>query len=104
MTVLWIIIGIVIGAAAGITLAYTLLKKQLTKSGREALKKAEEDGELLKKEKILQAKEKFLQLKADYEKTVNERNQQLASAENRIKQSPWSGCNLSPERRKPRVR
>ena len=86
MTVLWIIIGIVIGAAAGITLAYTLLKKQLTKSGREALKKAEEDGELLKKEKILQAKEKFLQLKADYEKTVNERNQQLASAENRIKQ------------------
>ncbi len=86
MTVLWIIIGIVIGAAVGITLAYTLLKKQLTKSGREALKKAEEDGELLKKEKILQAKEKFLQLKADYEKTVNERNQQLASAENRIKQ------------------
>jgi len=86
MTVLWIIIGIVIGAAAGIALAYTLLKKQLTKSGREALKKAEEDGELLKKEKILQAKEKFLQLKADYEKTVNERNQQLASAENRIKQ------------------
>jgi ribonuclease Y len=76
----------VIGAAAGIALAYTLLKKQLTKSGREALKKAEEDGELLKKEKILQAKEKFLQLKADYEKTVNERNQQLASAENRIKQ------------------
>jgi ribonuclease Y len=86
MTVLWIIIGIVIGAAAGITLAYTLLKNQLTKSGREALKKAEEDGELLKKEKILQAKEKFLQLKSEYEKTVNERNQQLASAENRIKQ------------------
>ncbi len=86
MTVLWIIIGIVIGAAVGITLAYTLLKNQLTKSGREALKKAEEDGELLKKEKILQAKEKFLQLKSEYEKTVNERNQQLASAENRIKQ------------------
>ena len=86
MTVLWIIIGIVIGAAIGIALAYTLLKNQLTKSGREALKKAEEDGELLKKEKILQAKEKFLQLKSEYEKTVNERNQQLASAENRIKQ------------------
>ena len=79
-------IGILIGLAAGIGLAYTLLKKQLTKAGREALKKAEEDGELLKKEKILQAKEKFLQLKSDYEKTVNERNQQLAAAENRIKQ------------------
>ena len=86
MTGLWIVIGVLVGIAAGIGLAYTLLKKQLTKAGREALKKAEEDGELLKKEKILQAKEKFLQLKSDYEKTVNERNQQLAAAENRIKQ------------------
>ena len=86
MTVLWIVIGIVIGLAAGIGLAYTLLNKQLTKSGREALKKAEEDGELLKKEKILQAKEKFLQLKSEYEKSVNERNQQISNAENRLKQ------------------
>lgn len=86
MTLLWIFVGLVLGAVIGIAIAYTLLKSQLTKEGREALKKAEEDGELLKKEKILQAKEKFLQLKSDYEKTVNERNQQLASAENRIKQ------------------
>lgn len=86
MTLLWIFVGLVLGAVIGIAIAYTLLKNQLTKEGREALKKAEEDGELLKKEKILQAKEKFLQLKSDYEKTVNERNQQLASAENRIKQ------------------
>lgn len=86
MTLLWIIVGLLLGAGIGIALAYTLLKEQLTKEGREALKKAEEDGELIKKEKILQAKEKFLQLKSDYEKTVNERNQQLAVAENRIKQ------------------
>lgn len=86
MTGLWILIGIVVGIIAGLGLAYTLLKNQLTKSSREALKKAEEDGELLKKEKILQAKEKFLQLKSEYEKTVNERNQQLSNAENRIKQ------------------
>ena len=86
MTVLWILIGAVIGIAAGLGIAYTLLKNQLTKAGREALKKAEEDGELLKKEKILQAKEKFLQLKSDYEKTVHDRNQQLSAAENRIKQ------------------
>lgn len=83
---IWIIIGVLAGAAAGIILSYTLLKNQLTKSSRQLLKKAEEDGEILKKEKILQAKEKFLQLKSDYEKAVNERNQQLAVAENRIKQ------------------
>ena len=86
MTLVWIIVGLLLGAGIGIALAYTLLKEQLTKEGRETLKKAEEDGELIKKEKILQAKEKFLQLKSDYEKTVNERNQQLAAAENRIKQ------------------
>lgn len=90
MTGLWILVGILIGVAVGIAIAYTLLKNQLTKSGREALKKAEEDGELLKKEKILQAKEKFLQLKSEYEKTVNERNRQLASDENRIKQKESS--------------
>jgi ribonuclease Y len=75
-----------VGTGIGLALAYTLLKNQLTKTGREALKKAEEDGELIKKEKILQAKEKFLQLKAEHEKSCNERNQQVAAAENRIKQ------------------
>jgi len=53
---------------------------------QEAVKKANEDGELLKKEKILQAKEKFLQLKSEHEQMVNEKNQQIASGENRIKQ------------------
>ena len=85
-TTLGIIIGILVGIGIGLALAYTLLKNQLTKAGREALKKAEEDGELIKKEKILQAKEKFLQLKAEHEKACNERNQQVAAAENRIKQ------------------
>ena len=86
MTILWIIVGVLVGTGIGLALAYTLLKNQLTKTGREALKKAEEDGELIKKEKILQAKEKFLQLKAEHEKSCNERNQQVAAAENRIKQ------------------
>ena len=86
MTTLGIVIGVLIGVGIGLALAYTLLKNQLTKAGREALKKAEEDGELIKKEKILQAKEKFLQLKAEHEKACNERNQQVAAAENRIKQ------------------
>ncbi len=97
MDILLIIIGIVIGAVVGIALSYTLLKKTITKNSQELLqkaqaeakslkKKSEEDAELLKKEKILQAKEKFLQLKGEHEKAVNEKNQQMAIAENRIKQ------------------
>lgn len=95
--VFYIIIGVVVGAAVGIGLSYSLLKKTITKSSQELLqkaqteakllkKKSEEDAELLKKEKILQAKEKFLQLKSEHEKAVNEKNQQIATAENRIKQ------------------
>ena len=86
MKLLLIIIGVLVGVGIGICISYTLLKNQLTKAGREALKKAEEDGELIKKEKILQAKEKFLQLKAEHEKSCNEKNQQISAAENRIKQ------------------
>ena len=86
MKLLLIVIGVLVGIGIGIGISYSLMKKQLTKSGREALKKAEEDGELIKKEKILQAKEKFLQLKAEHEKSCNEKNQQIAAAENRIKQ------------------
>lgn len=86
MSIITIIALIVGGAAIGIILSYTLLKKTLTKKSGEIVKKAEEDAEMIKKEKMLQAKEKFLQLKSEHEKNVNERNQQLSSAENRIKQ------------------
>ena len=88
-----IIIGIVVGLIVGVVCAFTILKSTLTqKTGammheaQEALKKANEDGELIKKEKILQAKEKFLQLKSEHEQLVNEKNQQIAVGENRIKQ------------------
>ncbi|MCL2246872.1 MAG: ribonuclease Y [Lentimicrobiaceae bacterium] len=88
-----IIIGILIGLAAGVLVARTFLKSTLTQRSKaimyeaqEALKKANEDGELIKKEKILQAKEKFLQLKSEHEQAVNEKNQQVAAGENRIKQ------------------
>ena len=40
----------------------------------------------MKNEKILQAKEKFLQLKTEHEKIISEKNQQILVAENRIKQ------------------
>ena len=50
------------------------------------LQKAENDGEMLKKEKELQAKEKFIQLKSEHDRQVNERNQRLNQSEQRAKQ------------------
>ena len=70
---------------------YVLVTRYITKNTirtqREAaLKEAEAEGEMIKKERILQAKEKFIQLKSDYDRQVNERNQKLAQSEQRAKQ------------------
>ena len=54
---------------------------------RHTLKKAEEDAENLKRNKLLEAKEKFLNLKADFEKEVAERNSKIQQSENRAQQN-----------------
>ena len=84
--ILYIIIAVVLGIAFGIGLSYTLLKSTLEKNSVRLLKDAQEEAELMKKDRILQAKEKFLQLKLEHEKQINERNQQMLVAENRVKQ------------------
>jgi ribonuclease Y len=54
------------------------------------LKEAEAKAELIKNERMLQAKEKFLQLKAEHEKTIQARNQEVQQSENRAKQKESS--------------
>jgi len=83
---IYIVISAVLGIAIGIALSYTMLKNTLQKDSMRLLKDAQEEAELTKKERILQAKEKFLQLKLEHEKQINERNQQMLVAENRVKQ------------------
>lgn len=60
----------------------TAFKKRATK----IVSDAEAEAEVIKKDKILQAKEKFLALKAEYEKDVNARNQKVAAAETKVRQ------------------
>jgi len=86
MDVLFILIGVVVGLGLGLLIASTIQRKNLNRKSRHILKEAEEKAEILKKDKILQAKEKFLQLKAEHDKQVQERNQELQRAENRFKQ------------------
>ena len=50
------------------------------------LKEAESEAEVLKKNKILEAKEKFFQLKTEHEKAIGEKDKNINIAENRIKQ------------------
>ena len=81
-----IIIGVVVGGGAGVAAATTVMRNKLLKKSQQVLKDAEEKGEVIKKDKILQAREKYLQMKTDFEKQVNERNSRLQSSEQKLKQ------------------
>jgi ribonucrease Y len=84
-----IIIGTVIALVSlglGILASATFLRKSLERKSQQILKEARVEAEVIKKEKILQAKEKFLQLKADHEKYVAQKNGEIIVSENRIKQ------------------
>ncbi len=87
-----IIVGVV-ALIAGIILGKILFAKntkQLLENAKEQAQQiisdAQSKGETLKKEKQLEAKEHFVQLKSEHDKTVLQRNQKLNDSENRVKQ------------------
>lgn len=83
---LTIIITTIISAAVAIG-AYIAVRRIILKNKKsEIITAAEAEGESIKKEKILQAKEKFLQLKSEHEAYINERNAQAQQLENKLKQ------------------
>ena len=85
-TIIFLSVALIVGLGLGILLATTLLKGSLQKKSKNILKEAEAEAEMLKKDKILQAKEKFFQLKTEHEKVINDRNQNVTKAENKLKQ------------------
>ncbi len=86
MDLVSVVIGAVFGAPIGFGISFVIMKKGIEKKGHQILKDALVDVEVVKKEKIIQAKEKFLQLKENHEKSINERNQKVLIGENRVKQ------------------
>ena len=77
------IISAIVGVGIYIIVATYITKNTIKKQCAAALKEAEAEGEMIKKEKILQAKEKFIQLKSEHDRTVNKRNQEIAQIEQR---------------------
>jgi ribonuclease Y len=87
----WIIlISNIIALVAGIAAGYYIIGKVIGKKTDQIIKDAEAEAEVIKKDKILQAKEKFLQLKSEHEKYINEKNATILNQENRIKQKEQS--------------
>ncbi len=80
------IIVVAVGFIVGGALAYFIWDKALKSKKQRIIAEGESEANVIKKDKILQAKEKFLQLKSDHEKYVNERNAVLGSFENKHKQ------------------
>ncbi|GGZ58905.1 MULTISPECIES: ribonuclease Y [Mesonia] len=95
MEILSIVIGVValiIGLAIGFVISKNLEKnkadsvvKEAEKEAKSIIKEATAEGESKKKDKILQAKEKFIELKAEHEKVILSRDKKIADAEKRTR-------------------
>ena len=66
--------------------ASTVLRKSIVRKSENILKDAEKASEQIKKDKILQAKEKFIELKSEHEKFINSRNQKISDLESKAKE------------------
>lgn len=85
-----------VGTALGLIIGYgltVLIQKRrgnaaielATKEAKSLLREAEKEAEQLKKDKIFQAKEKFLELKAEHEKVILAKDKKMAETEKRIR-------------------
>ncbi|ATR94086.1 ribonuclease Y [Porphyromonas gingivalis] len=78
---LFTFLGLVVGATAVWLITRTLLKQRT----EGILAEARREAEVIKQKKLLEVKEKFLQLKGDLEKQVAQRNSKLQSVESKLK-------------------
>ena len=76
------IVGLLMGA--GVT--YAVLKKGVDADKKRIISEANTEGERIKKDKLIQAKEKFVQLKSEHEKAILFKDKKMSEAEGRIKQ------------------
>ena len=76
------IAGLIIGALV----AWYLTGQMANSRAKKILSDAEKDAEVIKKNKLLEAKEETLQMKAEVEKQANARLAKIQNVENRLKQ------------------
>ena len=84
-TVVTIVVSIACFIVGGFA-SYMFFKHGLKSKYDKILKEAETEAEVIKKNKLLEVKEKFLNKKTDLEKEVSLRNQKIQQAENKLKQ------------------
>ena len=92
ITIIIICIGALILGAA---LSWVVSEKLLGQKTRAILSEAEREAEVLKQKKLLEVKEKFLQLKGDLEQQVAQRNK--AQADRGSTEDPRAGAHAAPQ-------
>jgi ribonuclease Y len=93
MDVLTIAITAIVALVIGVLIGRILLKSTLKKANEKAreqaellVKEAEIQAESIKKDKILEAKEKLIKLKSEFEEEANRKKNQIITNENKLKQ------------------
>ena len=81
-----VVIFTVVAFLVGGAISYAFFKFGLKSRYDKIIKEAETEAEVIKKNKLLEVKEKFLNKKAELEKEVTARNQKIQQAENKLKQ------------------
>lgn len=87
---------IIISVFAGLVIGYIIAKilernnaskvvQRAKRSAAAILKEAKTEAESIKKDKILQAKEKFIELKSEHEKVILSRDKKIGDAEKRVR-------------------
>ena len=91
-SIILIVAGGIVGIIIGLIIAKLLEKNNASKLVQAAkksaaliIKEAKSEGENIKKDKILQAKEKFIELKSEHEKVILSRDKKIAEAEKRTR-------------------
>ncbi len=90
------IFTLIIAVAIGLVIGYIIAKllernnasrviKSAKKSASSIIKEAKVEAESIKKDKILQAKEKFLELKTEHEKVILNRDKKISEVEKRVR-------------------
>ena len=80
------VVALVLGGLGG----YFIFRHVITGKYNEMMENARKEAEVLKKNKMLEVKEQFLNKKAELEKEVQSRNQKIQQSENRLKQRELS--------------
>jgi len=85
MEIITIIVGLV-GLIVGGGIAFFVINSQNSSKANLIIEEAKKEAEQIKKGKLLQAKEKFIELKSEHDKVINKKNNDTNNANQRVVQ------------------